>query len=195
MGVSGAFWKHLGASGARAGLPEPSARARVGARRARLAKCRAPSRFFWKLLGGSGAVWTLGGHGRARWGRARLSRAWAARARGHARHAWTSMGGRLGFARAARAVSCLAALPCACARAHGSDGGRWCRAPMAVLTGIWACHGAVSWADTRAVMGTRRGTQAGLVSCPREVPANAVGICRGRPWAVLGPRWAAPGPC
>ena len=32
MGVSGAFWKHLGASGARVGLLEPSARARVGAR-------------------------------------------------------------------------------------------------------------------------------------------------------------------
>ena len=45
----------------------------------------------------------------------------------------------------------------------------------------WACYGAVSWADTRAVMGTRRGTRAGLVSCPREVHANAVGTCRGRP--------------
>ena len=63
----------------------------------------------------------------------------------------------------------------------GSDGGRWCRAPMVVSTGIWACYAAVSWADTRAVMGTRRGTRAGLVSCPREVHANAVGTCRGRP--------------
>ena len=31
MGVSGAFWKHLGASGVRVGLLEPSARARWGA--------------------------------------------------------------------------------------------------------------------------------------------------------------------
>ena len=70
------------------------------------------------------------------------------------------------------------------------------------MPGAYSCvngHLGVPWgcvvADTRAVMGTRRGTRVRLVSRPREVPANAVGICRGHPWAVLGPRWATHGPC
>lgn len=37
----------------------------------------------------------------------------------------------------------LAAWPCACACAHGPNGGCWCLVPMAISMGIWTCHEAV----------------------------------------------------